>query len=100
MSEPAAGDATRQRDRAPFVLRILGGCLVVAIIVGVGLAAERFISDDDLELPDEVGGLAVDDSDRGARPLRLQRRARSPRRYDGADAVTALYGRETDRRWS
>ena len=70
MTEPATGPTPPVgRTGLPFVLRILGGFLVVAIVVGAGLAAERFISDDDLELPDEVGGLAVDDSQQGARPL-------------------------------
>jgi hypothetical protein len=96
MSEPAAEATPRASGTGlPFVLRILGGCLVVAIIVGAGLAAERFISDDDLELPDEVGGLAIDDSDR-ARDLYDYNDDEVSDAYDGADAVTALYGRESD----
>ncbi len=77
------------------MLRILGGCLVVAIVVGAGLAAERFISDDDLELPDEVGGLAVDDSER-ARDLYDYNDDKVSDAYDGADAITRLYGRDSD----
>jgi hypothetical protein len=96
MSEPAAGATPPVSGTGlPFVLRILGGCLVVAIIVGAGLAAERFISDDDLELPDEVGGLAIDDSDR-ARDLYAYNDDKVSDAYDGADTVTALYGRESD----
>ncbi len=96
MSEPAAEATPPVRGTGlPFVLRILGGCLVVAIIVGAGLAAERFISDDDLELPDEVGGLAMDDSDR-ARDLYDYNDDEVSDAYDGADAVTGLYGRESD----
>ena len=96
MSEPAAGATPPVSGTGlPFVLRILGGCLVVAIVVGAGLAAERFISDDDLELPDEVGGLAIDDSDR-ARDLYAYNDDKVSDAYDGADAVTALYGRESD----
>jgi hypothetical protein len=96
MAEPATGPTPPVgRTGLPFVLRILGGCLVVAIVVGAGLAAERFISDDDLELPDEVGGLAVDDSER-ARDLYDYNDERVSDAYDGADAVTRLYGRESD----
>ena len=96
MSEPATGPTPPvSRAGLPFVLRILGGCLVVAIIVGAGLAAERFISDDDLELPDEVGGLAVDDSQK-AHDLYDYNDERVSDAYDGADAVTRLYGRESD----
>jgi hypothetical protein len=82
MSEPAA-EATPPVSGTglPFVLRILGGCLVVAIIVGAGLAAERFLSDDD--------------SDR-ARDLYDYNDDEVSDAYDGADAVTALYGRESD----
>ena len=96
MSEPAT-EATPPVSGTGllFVLRILGGCLVVAIIVGAGLAAERFISDDDLELPDEVGGLAVDDSDK-ARDRYDYNDERVSDAFDGADAVTRLYGRGSD----
>jgi len=96
MSEPAAGPTPpASRAGLTFVLRILGGCLVVAIVVGAGLAAERYISDEDLELPDEVGGLAVDNSAK-ARDLYDYNDERVSDAYDGADAITRLYGRDSD----
>ncbi|HWM73537.1 MAG TPA: hypothetical protein VNQ53_07345 [Nocardioides sp.] len=96
MSEPATGPVPPvSRTGLPFVLRILGGCLVVAVVVGAGLAVERYISDDDLALPDEVGGLAVDDSNK-ALDLYDYNDERVSDAYDGADAITRLYGRDSD----
>jgi hypothetical protein len=54
-------DPTTQRSTGGFVARIAGGIVVVAVVVGIGLWAER-ATDDDFTLPDEVAGLQADES--------------------------------------
>jgi hypothetical protein len=73
-----------------FVARIVGGVVLVAIVLGIGLWAERQ-TDDDLSLPDEVAGLAIDDSTEG-RDFAKANSAGLSDAYDGADAVTGRYG--------
>jgi hypothetical protein len=77
----------------PFVARVAGGIVLVALVVGIGLFAERQ-TDDDLALPDEVGGIAVNES------AKVQDYARATSAglsevYDDADAVAAVYGKNT-----
>jgi len=87
-------DLSTQRSSGglQFVARIVGDILLVAIVVGIGLWAER-LTDDDLALPDEVGGLAVDDSAAGREFADTNSEGMS-KAYDDAEAVTALYGRD------
>jgi hypothetical protein len=73
-----------------FVARIVGGIVLVAIVVGIGLWAERQ-TDDDLALPDEVAGLAIDDS-AASREFADNNSEGLSEAYDDAEAVTALYG--------
>ena len=75
--------------RVGSVLRVIGGCVLVGIVVGAGLWAER-ATDDDLALPDEVSGLAVDDSSE-AREFAAANSARLAEAYDDAEAVSATY---------
>jgi hypothetical protein len=81
-------------SRLPFVFRILGGIVVVAIVVGIGLVAER-LTDDDLVLPDEVGGLAADDSAE-SREFEESNSSILSEAYDDAEAVTGRYGLESE----
>lgn len=91
MAEP---EAPASKNRLPDVARIVGGLVVVAIVVGIGLWAER-MTDDDLALPDKVDGLAMDDSPDGHDFARFNSDHLSEA-YDDADAVTARYGVGTD----
>ena len=77
-----------------FAARIVGGIVLVAVVVGIGLWAERQ-TDDDLVLPDEVAGLALDDSAAG-REFTDTHSAGLSEAYDDAEAVTALYGPDSD----
>ena len=72
--------------------RIVGGIVLVAIVIGIGLWAERQ-TDDDLELPDEVAGLAVDDS-AASREFADTHGDGLSEAHGDAEAVAALYGRE------
>lgn len=76
-----------------FVARIVGGIVLVAIVVGIGLWAESQ-TDDDLALPDEAGGLTRNDSAEVQDFVEANSAALSEA-YDDADAVTALYGPDT-----
>jgi hypothetical protein len=87
MADPTTAPPKR---RLPFVARITGGIVLVAAVVGIGLWAER-ATDDDLTLPDEVEGLAVDESAEG-REFDALNSDRLSEAYDGADAVAARYG--------
>jgi hypothetical protein len=89
MAEPKA---PASRNRLPDVARIVGGLVVVAIVVGVGLWAER-MTDDDLALPDKAGGMTANDSAE-VRSFVDANSKRLSAAYDGADAVTALYGHD------
>ena len=103
MAEPTP---QRSTHGLPFVVRIIGGILVVGVVVGIGLWAER-ATDDDLELPDRVAGIDADDSDAALESLDADRRDRARTQaeetndfnsdrlseaYDGAEAVTRRYG--------
>jgi len=77
-----------------FVVRIVAGILLVAVLVGVGLWAER-LTDEDLALPDEVGGQALNSTDVG-RDLAEANSSALSEAYDGADAVAAVYGKDTE----
>jgi hypothetical protein len=77
----------------PFVARIVGGIVLVAMVVGVGLWAERQ-TDDELALPDEFGGEPLNDSEVGQAIAEANDAALSEV-YDGADAVAAVYGEDT-----
>lgn len=87
MAEPKAPTST---SRAGDVARILGGVVVVAAVVGIGLWAER-ATDDDLALPDQVVGITANDSAE-ARALAESTSDRLSDAYDGADADAALFG--------
>jgi hypothetical protein len=91
MSEPTP---QRSTHGLPFVARIVAGVLLVAVLVGVGLWAER-LTDDDLALPDEVGGEALNDTAAGDELAEVNATALSEA-YDGADAVAALYGKDSE----
>jgi hypothetical protein len=91
MAEP---EAPASKNRLPDVARIVGGLVVVAVVVGVGLWAER-MTDDDLALPDKVAGLAMDDSPDGRDFAHFNSDYLSEA-YDDADADTARYGIGTD----
>jgi hypothetical protein len=103
MAEPAP---ERASGGLPFVARIVGGIVLVALVVGVGLWAER-LTDDDLALPDRVAGIDADDSDAALDALDPEGRERArddseevnefnseqlSEAYDGAEAVTRRYG--------
>ncbi len=75
--------------RLPFVARIVGGIAVVAIVVGIGLWAER-LTDDDLVLPEEVAGLTEAPTGEASELLDAHRKGIAEA-YD-AEAVAALYG--------
>jgi hypothetical protein len=96
MSEPTpeVPAPPRAGSRLPFVLRIVSGCVVVAVVVGIGLVAER-LTDDDLVLPDEVGGKAADDSAPG-RKFEDSSSSILSEAYDDAEAVTRRYGLESE----
>lgn len=114
MTEPttaAPPSATPTRRGMPSVLRVIGGCLVVVLVVGVGLAAERFVDDDVLELPDRVAGVDADDTDAVLDELGADARDRAradleafyefndeqlSEAYDGAEAATRRYGLLSD----
>jgi len=81
-------------SRLPDVARVLGGLVVVAVVVGLGLWVER-LTDDELELPDEVLGLTVDDSS-AARDVAETNSERLSDAYDGADAATAVYASDDE----
>jgi hypothetical protein len=83
-------DPTTQRSTGGFVARIAGGIVVVAVVVGIGLWAER-ATDDDFTLPDEVAGLQADDS-ADSREFADANSERLSEAFDGADALTARYG--------
>jgi hypothetical protein len=91
----------------PFAVKIIGGIVLVGIVVGAGLVARELTGDDELTLPDELGGLAADDSDAALEELDAEDRGRArelaeqfyqynseqlSRAYDGAEAVTRRYG--------
>lgn len=78
-------------SRTGDVVRIIGGLVVVAVVVGIGLWAER-MTDDDLELPDEVAGLALDDS-AASREFATTNTDGLSEAYD-AEAASAVYGSE------
>lgn len=94
-------------SRLPFVARILAGGVVVAIVVGIGLVARELSGDDDLTLPDRVGGRYADDTDEALEAIGEERRAearataRASAEYnseqlsdahDGAEAAARRYG--------
>jgi hypothetical protein len=72
------------------VARIVGGIVLVTLVVGIGLWAERQ-TDDDLALPDEVAGLAVDDS-AASREFADTNAEGLSEVYDDAEAASAIYG--------
>ncbi len=76
-----------------FVGRIVGGIVLVAMVIGIGLWAER-LTDDEFALPDEFGGLVANDSDE-VRTFAAAHRAAISEAYDGADALAAVYGPNT-----
>jgi len=93
-------------SRLPFVFRVLGGVVVVAIVVGVGLVARELTGGDELDLPDRVDGLPAADSDAGLEGLDPDRRnairddletgyeynnEEYSSAYDGAEAATRIY---------
>ena len=86
---PEAAPSYGEPTRVGSVLRVVGGCVVVAIVVGIALGAER-ATDDDLELPDEVAGMAVDESPE-AREFAEANSERLSDAYDGAESVSATY---------
>jgi hypothetical protein len=103
-TEPSTSPAS---SGLPFAVKIIGGFVLVAIVVGIGLIARELTGDDELTLPDELGGLAADDSDAALDQLNADDRdqardnARSIDEYnserlseafDGAEAVTRRYG--------
>jgi len=69
--------------------RIVGGIVLVAIVVGIGLWAERQ-TDDELALPDEVAGLPVDESPNGSEFAQAISE-RLSEAYDDADSVVGRY---------
>jgi hypothetical protein len=90
----------------PFVAKLIGGFVLVAIVVGIGLVA-RAVGDDELSLPDRVGGLNANDSDAALDGIPEDKRklsrdnSRASYEYnseklsdafDGAEAVTRVYG--------
>lgn len=77
----------------PFVARLAGGIVLVAIVVGTGLWAERQ-TDDELALPDELGGQGLNDS-AVARAIAEANSSALSEAYDDADAVAAVYGPQT-----
>jgi hypothetical protein len=91
MADPTTSPA---QGGLPFVARIIGGIVVVAVIVGIGLWAEGR-TDDDLALPDRVAGLDADESPKG-RDFDEENSAKLSEAYDDADAVTRRYGVGTD----
>lgn len=90
MANPIAPRPTRG---LPFVVRIVGGVLVVGIVIGIGLVAQR-LTDDDFVLPDRVGGLAADDSAKG-REFNERNSDHLSDAYD-AEAVTRRYGFDSE----
>jgi len=90
MADPTTSPAS---GGLPFVARIVGGIVVVAVIVGIGLWAESR-TDDDLALPDRVAGLA-EAPDELARELVGPHSKGVAELYD-ADAAATLYGTEPD----
>ncbi len=86
MAEP---NAPATRSRSGDLARVVGGLLVVAVVVGIGLWAER-LTDDDLALPGKVAGLAIDDS-ATARDFTEANSKQLSDAYDDAEAVTARY---------
>jgi len=93
-------------SRLPFAARILGGVVVVAIVVGVGLVARELTGGDELDLPVRVGGMNADDS---AKDLPEETHdnilagaehnsEEFSRAFDGAEAVTRTYGSLEDMR--
>jgi len=93
-------------SRVRFVLRIVGGCVVVAVVVGIGLVARELTGGDELDLPDRVDGLPAADSDAGLEGLDPDRRSairddletgyeynneEYSSAYDGAEAATRIY---------
>ncbi len=90
----------------PFVAKVIGGLVLVAIVVGIGLLA-RAVGDDELTLPDRVGGLNANDSDAALDGIPEDKRQLSRDNscasyeynseklsdaFDGAEAVTRVYG--------
>jgi hypothetical protein len=75
------------------VARVVGGIVLVALVVGIGLWAERQ-TDDDLVLPDEVAGQGLNET-QAARELAKANSAALSEAYDGAEAVAGLYGHDT-----
>jgi hypothetical protein len=90
----------------PFAVKMVGGFVVVAIVVGIGLVA-RELTGDDLTLPTKVAGLDAIDSEAGLADLSRDR-AREAREFhemiyaynnkhmseslDGAEVATRRYG--------
>lgn len=90
MSEPAP----ERTHGLPFVARVVGGFVVVALVVAIGLLAERG-TDDDLALPDEVAGRSLDTTSAG-RELAAANSAALSEAHDGAEAAAALYGDDSE----
>lgn len=91
----------------PFTVKMVGGFVVVAIVVGIGLMARELTGGDELTLPDKLAGLAADDSDAALDDLDEENRDRArdnaqssyeynseqlSEAYDGAEAATRSYG--------
>lgn len=90
MTDPIAPRPTRG---LPFAVRVIGGVVVVGVVIGIGVFAQR-LTHDDLALPDAVADVARDDS-ADAREFAEANSERLSEAYDDADAVTAHYGTDS-----
>jgi hypothetical protein len=96
----------QEPTRLGFVLRVVGGCVVVAIIVGIGLWA-RGLGDDEFALPDRLAGRNALDTDAALQHLpegereEIREEVRESARtfteqlsddHDGAEAAFRSYG--------